>query len=140
MTTTTSLPQQKRSGRRWTRDVQEKRNFHYCCFCTDGKHVRMQASPHSGSLFNNTIIMLALVYAKYKPMVLTLLLEFSGSMDCIMLWSSTKLVCQQVTLMYPTSLLVMTQFPSNPHNLDDAETSDCRQDCIGSLCPTQLVD
>ena len=51
----------------------DKWNFHHCCGCIDGKHVRMQAPPHSGSLYYNykakgfySIIMLALVDASYK--------------------------------------------------------------------------
>ena len=113
----------------WTEVAQglsDKWNFHHCCGCIDGKHVRMQAPPHSGSLYYNykgfySIIMLALVdancnflYVDVMPMVLIPMLASSGSVDCIMLWSGTKLVCHQVnhwqvvTLKTPTSLLVTT--------------------------------
>jgi len=56
-----------------TQGFSEKLNFHHCCGCIDGKHVRMQASPHSGSLFYKykgfySVIMLALVDANYKFM------------------------------------------------------------------------
>ena len=58
----------------WTEVAQglsDKWNFHHCCGCIDGKHVRMQAPPHSGSLYYNykglySIIMLALVDANCK--------------------------------------------------------------------------
>lgn len=50
-----------------------KWNFHHCCGCIDGKHVRIQAPPHSGSQFYNykgfySVIMLAVVDANYKFM------------------------------------------------------------------------
>ncbi|XP_034033540.1 uncharacterized protein LOC117516795 [Thalassophryne amazonica] len=51
----------------------DKWDFHHCCGCIDGKHVRVLAPPHSGSLYYNykgfySIIMLALVDANYKFM------------------------------------------------------------------------
>ena len=90
----------------------------------------MQAPPHSGSLYYNykglhsIIIIYAgssgyqlqiyFLYVDVVPMVLIPMLASSGSVDCIMLWSRTKLVSHQVnhwqvvTLKTPTSLLVMT--------------------------------
>ena len=49
----------------------DKWNFHHCCGCIDGKHVRVQAPPHSGSQYFkykgfHSIIMLAVVDANYK--------------------------------------------------------------------------
>lgn len=51
----------------------DKWNFHHCCGCIDGKHVRIQAPPKSGSVYYNykgfySIIMLALVDSNYKFM------------------------------------------------------------------------
>ena len=75
MTTTTrqpwSVPQQKSSGNEVPQGFSDKWNFRHCCGCIDGKHMRMQAQPHSGSLYYNykgyySIIMLALVNAKCK--------------------------------------------------------------------------
>ena len=51
----------------------DKWNFHHCCGCIDGKHVRIQAPPHSCSQYYiykgyYSIIMLAVVDANYKFM------------------------------------------------------------------------
>ncbi|XP_035661294.1 protein ALP1-like [Branchiostoma floridae] len=48
-----------------------KWHFHHCCGCIDGKHVRIQAPAHSGSLYHNykgfsSVIMLAVVDANYR--------------------------------------------------------------------------
>lgn len=91
----------------------DKWNFHHCSGCTDGKHVRMQAPPHSGSLYYNykglySIIMLALVDTSYKFMYVDVgaysadMLESSGSVDCIKLGCHLVNPCQVVTLMSPT--------------------------------------
>ena len=60
----------------WTQvaqDFSDKWNFYHCCGGIDGKHVRIQAPPNSGSRYYNykgfySIIMLALVDANYKFM------------------------------------------------------------------------
>ena len=60
----------------WTQvaqDFSDKWNFPHCCGGIDGKHVRIQAPPNSGSRYYNykgfySIIMSALVDANYKFM------------------------------------------------------------------------
>jgi len=54
-------------------DFSQKWNFLHCCGAIDGKHVRIQCPPHSGSRYYNyknyySIIMLAVVDANYKFM------------------------------------------------------------------------
>ena len=42
-------------------------NFPNCIDAIDGKHVKIQSPPNSGSkFFNYTVFLLALVYSRYK--------------------------------------------------------------------------
>lgn len=72
--TSFKCPTTENGWKKVAQGLSDKWNFHHCCGCIDGKHMRLQAPPHSGSVYYNykllrySIIMLALVDASYKFM------------------------------------------------------------------------